>query len=157
MSDWDDLDNQTRHGYWYAIKWAIAILLASLVIAAGLWALGVVSSGVKGQGDAVRQKNSAGNRIAAQEGFQANYNEILAADRRIDVLWAAWQDDRTDPIAKTNYTGAVTYCVGLVGDYNARAEKYTQEAFRDANLPRHIGTDDAATDCKRTQNQETPK
>lgn len=155
--DWDDLDNETRLGFWYGLKWVVAIILAVLVIVAGLWALGVFSSDIKGRGDAVREKYSAGNRIAAQEGFQADYNEILAADRRIDALWDAWRGNPADRIERINYTGAVNYCIGLVGAYNARAEKFTQQEFRDAELPRHIGTDKPESDCKRTQNQETPK
>ena len=128
--------------------WTVIVLLAAALLGAGAWAFRVATSDVKGRGDAVVQKNRADNRIAAQQRFEERYADIKAADRRIDVAKAALTADPKDPTLRTNYTGAVQYCISQVGEYNADARKYTAEAFRSADLPSQIDDLDPATDCK---------
>ncbi len=154
--DWKDLDDETRHGFWYTYKWAIAAVIAVLSIIALVWVLGVLSSDVKGRGEAVKENKSARNRIAQQEGFQQLYQDIQAADERLDVLWDAYQADKTDPILRQNWTGGVNVCTNLVHDYDAKAKKYTAKQWRDEDLPKTIDQTDPKFDCKITK-KETPK
>lgn len=147
MSDWKSLNNETRQGFWYGARWLIAVVLLMVVIGAGLWGLGVFSSGVKGKGDAVRTKNSGTNRIAAQERFEELYAGVKAADLKIGVAADALKRAPDDVVAQVNYTGSINYCIGLRADYDAEARKYTAEAWRSTDLPQQIDQGDAATDC----------
>lgn len=71
-----------------------------------------------------------------------------AADRKLDQL-AADKAAKVDG-ADIRYSGAVSYCQGLAGDYNAAAHKEIASKFRDANLPDQIDATDPKTDCKET-------
>lgn len=129
----------------------VRILLAFLAVGVlGVigWGIKVAVSDIKGQGDAVRAKNSATNRIAAQERFEGLYAELVAADQRIDVLAAAVAANPKSVIAQSNLTGIQTYCLSVVADYNAEARKYTARDFRAIDLPAQIDLLDPATDCK---------
>ena len=130
-----------------AVVWiAIAVVLVG-VLAIAIWGFKVATSDIKGQGDAQRQKNAATNRIAAQERFESLHAEILAADQRIGILAGAVKADPSYT-NKTNLTGAQTYCLSVVADYNAEARKFTAAQFRAADLPASIDILDPATDCK---------
>lgn len=152
-----ELDYDTRHGFWYAAKWVIAIVLLVVVITAGLWALGVVSAPWKGKGDAYKTKESGTNRIAAQERFETMYADVIASDQRLDILHLARQAAPDSVIAQSNYTGAVAYCIDVRNSYNAEARKYTAEQFRASDLPAKLDPADPATDCKETTKEETPR
>lgn len=130
---------------------AVGIGLLTLVLifalAIGVWAFRVATSDIKGRGDQTIRINSATNRTGAQERFEDLYQEILAADRRIDVAAAANAAAPTT-VTSTNLAGAVSYCIGVVGDYNAAARKVSQAQFRAFDLPAQIDNLNTATDCK---------
>jgi hypothetical protein len=128
----------------------IVCLLFFGIIGGVMWAFGVFTSDIKGRGEAVKQKNSASNRISAQENFQQLYNDVLAADKRIDVFKTALDMDPKSTIAQTNYIQAQTYCQSVVADYDASARKFTQRDFRDYDLPEKIDDQDPSTDCAPT-------
>lgn len=153
MSKWYESDNPTtvaRGVSWRAAIWIALAVVFILALSAGIWALKVGTSDVKGQGDAQRTKNSGTNRIAAQERFEELYAGIKAADERIDVMAKAKKANPKDVVAATNYTGAVNYCIQIRADYNAEARKYTAEQFRSIDLPAQIDSTDPAFDCKET-------
>lgn len=153
MTKWYDSDNPTtvaRGASWRSAVWIACAVVFVLALSAGIWALKVGTSDVKGQGDAQRTKNAAGNRIAAQEGFEQLYADIKAADQRIDVMATARKSDPADLIAKANYTGAINYCIQVRADYDAKARKFSQGEFRAADLPYSIDQNDPTTDCKET-------
>lgn len=127
-------------------KGAAAAVALLIVLIVGGWGFKVLTSDIKGQGDAIVTKNSAGNRIAAQEGFHKRYQDILATDRKLDLL--AEQARSGDKTAQQTYVGVRSYCESVVGDYNAKARAYTAQDFRDADLPAQIDPLDHATDCK---------
>lgn len=150
---WYESDNPSRVARGFSWRLAIGIVVAVLFvggISIAYWGFGVGTSDVKGQGDAVKRKNSADNRIAEQAAFEKLYADIKAADARIDVFAAAKREQPTDTVAKTNYTGSLTICGQLVADYNAKARSYTAEQWRAADLPAQIDPTDPATDCKET-------
>lgn len=153
MTKWYDSHNPTtvvRGASWRSAIWIALAVVFILALSAGIWALKVATSDVKGQGDAARTKNSGTNRIAAQERFEELYAGIKAADERIDVMAAAKKAAPMDVVAATNYTGAVNYCIQIRADYNAEARKYTAEQFRSIDLPAQIDATDPAFDCKET-------
>lgn len=150
MGKWYESDNPDRVGFSIGLR-VLAFFAAIALLAGGVWAFKVATSDVKGQGDAVRTKNSGTNRIAAQERFESLYADIKAADERIDVMAAAKKAAPGDVVESTNYTGAQNYCIQIRAAYNAEARKYTAEQFRAVDLPAQIDSTDPAFDCQETK------
>lgn len=125
----------------------ILTILAVIAVSAAIFGARVLLSDPVGQGEAIIKKNSATNRIAAQERFETLYADIIAADQKLAPLKAAAQADPTDDFAATNFTGATLYCIGLRNDYNAEARKISATDFRAIDLPARIDEIDPATDC----------
>lgn len=121
------------------------LLIFGLTI--GVWAFRVATADTKGRGDQEIAINSATNRTGAQERFEDLYQEVLSADRRIDVM-AATNDG--GQVAQTNLAGAIAYCIDVVADYNAQARKVSQAEFRAYDLPAQIDNTNPATDCQET-------
>lgn len=128
--------------------WTLIVLVALLIIGLGTWGFRVLTADVKGRGDAHIIKSSAKNRIDAQEGFEKRYADIVATDRKLTPLKEAADARPDDLTAQQNYEGTVSYCLSVVGDYNADARSYTREAFRAADLPFQIDNEDPTTDCE---------
>lgn len=135
---------------WTARAWLIVALLVALAVATGaaIWALRVATSDVKGRGDAEIIKNEARNRIRAQEGFEALYQDIIAADKVINTTADALELDPASTRLKTELLGQKQYCVDLTGQYDAKARSFTQEEFRAADLPAQVNSTDPTTDCR---------
>jgi hypothetical protein len=143
-------DNPTKVAWGVGWRSVAAVVLAIVVvgiIGAGTWAVKVATSDTRGRGDATQIKNDARNRINAQTNFEQLYADIKASDAKIDVLDAAAKADPTVE-NRTNATGIRTYCLAVVGQYNADARSYASADFRAADLPDQIDTTDPATDCK---------
>jgi hypothetical protein len=155
MSRWDN-DRDTRHYAEDTADWGLRFILvrAAIVVAVvavvvvGVWAVKVAIAPTQGQGDAIRSREAAPNRIAAQELFEHRYQEILAADRNLTGARTALDANPDNPNRQTEYIGLAQYCERLVGEYNAQARSYTQEQFRAADLPAQIDHNDPTTDCK---------
>lgn len=112
----------------------IGTVIAVIALSWGIWLFGVWASDIVGRGEAVKTKNNSTNRIAAQERFEDLSADISIAQQRIDTL-AAQAKTNKSYAAQTAATGAVTYCLDLVAQYNAEARKYTARDFREADLP----------------------
>lgn len=143
--EWREFDRDARRGGGRAALWTVLILLFLLVLGGLWWGFRVVTSDVKGQGDSVIIKNSAANRIAAQEAYVSAMNEVKRSDRNLDVLASVRKDSAA---ANTRYVGAVSYCQSVVADYNKLADKYRSADFIPAGYPTVIDDLDPATDCK---------
>lgn len=152
MSNWYDSDNPStvvRGATWRVVLWVLAILAVVAVVSGLVWGFKVATSDVKGRGDAVVQKNSAENRVAAQERFEDLYQQVIAADRKIGPAKAAVKANPTQ-VNQTNLTGLQNFCVQTVADYNAEARKYSKRDFRAVDLPQEISefSETPQTDCK---------
>ena len=143
--EWREFDRDSRRAGGRLVLWIVLSLLFIGLIGGLFWGWRVVTSPIKGQGDSVIIKNSAENRIAAQQAYVGAMNEVKRADRNLDVLAAAQKDSAA---AKTRYVGAVSYCQSVVADYNKLAEKYLSADFIPAGYPVVIDDRDPATDCK---------
>lgn len=136
-----------RTGMWLVIGTIIFVL----VILAGLWGLGVLTSPVRGSGDAYTQKNSAGNWIAAQKQFQSDAKtfdvrkvQIADASKALKA-WqagphpvdgvAAYNDGEHGQNLETTLTGLTTGCQNLAANYNTNSRAYLSQQFKDADLP----------------------
>lgn len=147
-SEYRDARRETNRFGWWGIGWWLIVILVLLLTGAGIWALNVATSGVRGQGDGVIQRNSADNWIDAQARFEENYQEYESTLVRIDQFHRVHLDDPNDAIAKTNYLGQVSHCTDVVADYNADARNFLREDFRAADLPPSL---DPNTCVKETQ------
>ena len=150
MTKWYESENPgtvVRGGTWRAGVWVIVILLFFGLIGIAVWAFSVVTSDVKGQGDATKTKNSGTNRISAQEEYVDVYNDILAADKRVDVMADAVKRD-PNTVNNTNLTGAINYCIQRVADYDGLIDKYTSADFIPEGYPEKIDSLSSDTDCK---------
>lgn len=154
MTRWYESDNPgtvVRGGTWRVMVLILVFLIFFGLIGIGLWAFGVFTSDVKGRGDAVKTKNSAVNRIAAQERFHDLYQDVVAADRRIDVMADALKRNPDSEVNQANLTGSIAYCIDAVAAYDAETQKYTKRDYLDYSLPQdRIDDTDPATDCKET-------
>lgn len=122
--------------------------LGVVVVIAGAWLLSVVLSGPIGAGEQEKKVNSRDNRIFAQEHFNELYNDILSYDQQLDQASKDKSENPGDKWFATNYTGLVNQCIDARNQYNADADKVTQERWRDDTLPYKIDEFDTRTDCK---------
>lgn len=128
-------DGVARSAGWRTAVWILVGVVFFGLLGAGIWAFQVATSDVKGRGDAVRIKNDAPNRIAAQERAVVLYEELKMADAKLDVLSAAAAANPDDKIVQTQYTGSVSYCLGVIAEYNAHTQKYRSIDFIPVDLP----------------------
>ncbi len=148
-SAWRDANRETGRGFVFSARWIIAIILFIGAITIGIWFFNVATSDIRGAGDAEQTKNSSTNRIAQQEAFQELYNEILSADKRVDLAKQNLDSGNGDPrTLQTEYSGAQQYCLDVTSDYNAKANSFRAEDFRDTELPARIDATNPTTDCK---------
>lgn len=151
MNQWkDDVREGSRAARsigWRAAMWIVVAVIFFGLLGVGVWGFKVATSDVKGQGDAVQTKNSASNRIRAQEEYVQKFNDVLVADQRVTAMFNAEQADPST-INQTNYNGAVNFCIQLVGDYNKLIDKYTSADFIPEGYPEKIDSLNTDTDCK---------
>lgn len=129
---------------------AVAALAAVAVVGIGIWAFKVVTSDIKGEGDAKRQINSADNRINSQEHFHSLMADILRSDKNLDQAYIDKKEHPGDTFHETNYSGLLKHCNEVVAQYNADAQKISKNKWIDPNLPQQIDSTDPTTDCKET-------
>lgn len=145
---WDELGYDTRHGFWYAVKWGLAGVVSLVLLTVILWGTGVLWAGPKGAGDAHKTNESGTNRIAKQEMFEQLYADIQVADKRVGMFALARQASPDSYQASVNYEGAVNHCNQLVANYDAEARKQTSADWKAADLPAEIDQSDPKFDCK---------
>lgn len=148
---WYESENPSRvarGASWRVAIWVIAIVLFCGLIATSIWAFKVVTSDVKGAGDATTQINSANNRINSQEWFHAQYAVILTADENLENAFDDMKAHPNDSFYQVNFTGLRNRCNEMVNNYNAEAMKVSRAKWLDPTLPVKIDSTDQATDCK---------
>lgn len=132
----------------YALAWVLIVIVVAVAISVGIWALKVATSGVKGAGDTQRKVNSANNRIAAQEHFEALLGQVKAYDQQLDQAAADKKANPGDRYFAVNYSGLVKQCIDARNQYNADANKITQAKWLSSDLPYQINPTAPETDCK---------
>jgi hypothetical protein len=151
MSKW--YENENPSGVARSASWRIGVFVLiwlGIVALVGIlvWGFRVVTSDIKGQGNAVIIKNDAVNRIAQQERFEQLYADVKAADLKIGTAAAALVLSPLDKTAQQTYTGTINFCIQVSADYDALARKFSAEDFRSVDLPEQIDRFDSSTDCK---------
>lgn len=131
------------------IVWiVIASVVGIALISAAVWGFGVITSPVKGQGEAYKTKNSSENWTKAQAKFENLYADIQAADKKAKLATDALAANPTDITLQQTHSGVVSGCLNLVADYNAASRTYLAGDFKSADLPYQIDETDRSTDCK---------
>lgn len=146
--DSDDPGRVVRGGMTRGVLILVVLLIVGAVIGGVVWVIGVATSGISGQGEAIIQKNSANNRIAAQQTFEDLIADIKQSDVKLDQAAADVKTHPGDDTYAVNFTGLTNHCLDTVGTYNADARHYTAAQFRASDLPAQIDQTDPATDCK---------
>lgn len=151
MTKWYEQDNPNpdRAAGWFLVRGLVLIVVIA-AISGAIWFAKVQLSPIKGAGDVKAKNYSAENQIAAQKKFEGLYAGIKAADQRIDIMAAALDAAPGDFVARTNYTGALTFCGQLVADYNSAARETISAGWRAVDLPEQIDPTNPETDCKGT-------
>lgn len=138
MSDWREDRREANRFVRWGLGWWLIIIFGAVAIGALIWGVTVATSQIRGQGDAVIEKNSADNWLDAQARFEENFAEYESTLVRIDSALALWEANPADKTAQQTYTGTVGYCTNLVADYNADARNYLREDFRASDLPSEL-------------------
>lgn len=131
-----------------AIAIGLLAVLGIFLIGAVTWGIGVAVSGPKGQGDAIKTKNSSQNWTAAQARFEDLYAGIQAADKKAANAAAVLAKSPQDKTYQQTYSGIVSGCTDLVAQYNAESRKFLAADFKSADLPYQIDQTDPAFNCK---------
>lgn len=137
MSDqeWRGIKKDVNRGGLFGIGWVLTIIVICALVGMLGWGFTVLTSGIKGKGDATIQKNSGTNQIVQDARFQQLNESYKGSLAKIKLAQADVKASPTDKIATTNLMGAQQYCVDLVNQYNALAQSFVSEDFRGTNLP----------------------
>jgi hypothetical protein len=126
-------------------------VLAFIVLIVGIiYGIRVLTAPARGAGDQEIIVNDGRNRVNAQEWFESQYGQILAADAKLDQAAADVAAHPGDSFYQTNYTGLKNRCVDMVTAYNAEARKVSRGDWRSNDLPAQINATDLKTDCRET-------
>lgn len=122
---------KTQKG-WFANGWGwiIASLIMAALIAFAAWGINTAFAPTAGKAGAFRQKESATNRIFAQQTFEqeyADYSGYLAKEKTYTGTLTATQ--------ATELSGLRQVCISTAQNYNADAQKYLLRDFRSFDLP----------------------
>lgn len=154
--DWEDDElpearRFARHAGLSVAGWIVVGTLFFVALGGAIWGGGVLLSDARGAGDARVQVNSAANRLEAQRKYNALYEGVLAADKKINGMAAEAASD----FDRTNVRGAINVCLETVADYNRMAGDVLTAKWKPESLPARIG-DDPATDCQPTAPTTVP-
>jgi hypothetical protein len=128
---------------WIGVATVVGIALLSW----GIWAISVAVSGPKGQGDAIKIKNSASNLIEQQAKFEELYQGIQSADKKTELAAERLAVKPDDLTLQQQHAGVQSGCISLVAEYDALSRKFLAEDFKAIDLPATVPTT-AAFDCK---------
>lgn len=130
-----DPDIKTTLGFGGLAAIAVAIIL---LIAGAVWGGSVLLSDVLGSGNAIKQKNSATNRIEQQAHFEdlaAEYDGYLVKIKLSKAALAGASTTLDKQIARTNLQGISQACVDDAQEFNAASRKYLARDWKSAGLP----------------------
>lgn len=114
----------------------VFLFLAIIAIIGGvIWGFGVVTSGIKGQGDAVRINNSAENWTGKQEKFEKLNAGVIAAKDLVALHKQNLIDDPQNLTVKQTLAGVRSNCITQVSQYNAESRKILSRDWKSPDLP----------------------
>lgn len=126
----------------------LSAIVLLVLVGWGAWAVSVAVSPVKGAGDAVKMREDAANRTAAQERFEELYAGVQSADEKTELAAAQLKNNPKDLTLQQTFSGVQSNCVTLANQYNAESRKFLAKDFKSFDLPLQIDRTDPAFDCK---------
>lgn len=118
-----------------------------VILPISLWAFGVFSSGIRGQGDVIKQNNSADNRIQAQSAFNKLWGDIQSYRDNIQAAATALKANPADAYQQSVLTAEQQICRSAVQEYDADTLNTTMRDWRPAQDPAQI---DSTQECEIT-------
>ncbi len=145
MSIFDDQDHVRTGRVWvYGCLTAITLFV---ILPISLWAFGVFSSGVRGQGDVIKQNNSGDNRIQAQATFNKLWGDIQGYHDNIQAAAAALKATPGDTYQQSVLGAEQQICRSAVQEYNADTVNTTMRDWRPSQDPASV---DPNQECETT-------
>ncbi len=146
--------------------WVWVLIAAVVIVPVFAWGISVATSGPRGAGDVVRERNSAINRVSAQAFFEDTYAsvkkfdvQLTDAQKVLDQFVANTpKPSDSDLVATQLYTqqlqsrqttvqGIQSECRNAAAAYNAEARKTLRAEWRSPDLPYQIDGSSPSTDC----------
>ncbi len=141
----DNPSTVVRGATWRGGIWVLAVVLIAFAIGAVILVINTIAASPRGQAQAYQQKESANNRVFAQQYFEQTSAEIIATKAKINRAGLVLNPTEKQ---QANLEGLQSYCSTIVGQYNAAGRSYTTQQFKAADLP---ATWDPTTDCEPTK------
>lgn len=132
--DWRD----SRHVMGLSAGWAVFGVVLVLLIVGAIWGGSVLLSNITGSGNAIKQNQSAGNRIEQQAHFEDLAAEFDGYTSKITLAKQGVKDASTTidkQIAATNLQGIQQACIDTAQEFNAASRKYLARDWKSAGLP----------------------
>lgn len=133
--EWKEAKRDINRGGLFGLGWLLTIIVLVALLGIAGWGFKVLTSDIKGQGDATITKNSGANRIVQDARFQQLNESYQGSLAKIKIAQAAVEASPNDKTATTNLAGTQNYCVDVVNQYNALAKSFIAEDFLGTNLP----------------------
>lgn len=123
-------------------------IIGVIVVGFGIWGASVLLSNVTGAGNAIKQKNSATNRVSQQAYFEdmaANFPGFIL---KIKTAKATLSSDGTAEqrqVDRTNLEGLQQQCIDNAQEFNAASRKYLARDWKSAGLPATLNAQECTT------------
>jgi hypothetical protein len=131
---------ESAKGVSVAVIWTIVILAVIALIGGIVWGFGVATSGIKGQGDAVKINNSAENWTGKQEKFEKLNAGVEAAKEKVTLHKELAAENPNDLTQKQTLAGVRSACISAVHQYNAESRKVLSRDWKSPDLPYEAST-----------------
>lgn len=131
---------ESAKGVSVAVIWTVVILAIMALIGGIVWGFGVATSGIKGQGDAVKINNSAENWTGKQEKFEKLYAGVEAAKEKVVLQNQLLKDNPDDLTQRQTAAGVKSACINAVQAYNAESRKVLSRDWKSPDLPQSLTT-----------------
>lgn len=132
--DW----RESRHFMGLTTGWAVFGTVLVLALVGAIWGGSVLLSNITGSGNAIKQNQSAGNRIEQQAHFEDLAAEFDGYTSKITLAKKAVTQAKTQidkQIADTNLQGIQQACIDTAQEFNAASRKYLARDWKSAGLP----------------------
>lgn len=143
----------TRQDFRNGCSWLgllIVAIIVLVIVGAAIWGFGVLTSGVVGQGEQIKQINSASNRTFQYQHFfdldatiRAQSVNVQSAKKDLADFDAQYPPSANESYSITqlrgqkqgSLTGLEQLCAANIQSYNNDAQEFTRDQFLSNKLP----------------------
>jgi hypothetical protein len=135
-------DGDVRPGR--VVTYGCLSILLIIALPITLWVAGVFTSGVRGTGNVIQQRNSSTNRVAQNTTLNNDSQTVIADHQKITQM-SAIPTGQLTPQDRMDLQGAEQVCDSDVAAYNAAAANILAQGQLPDALPQSY---DASTECE---------